>query len=67
MSAIPLRKQFITDENGNKIGVILPMTEYLLVESLLQQSSKIADSRRQFRQKRMQHAVAIMQEEYSKL
>ena len=32
-----IRKQFITDVYGRQIGVILPIEDYILVESLLRQ------------------------------
>ena len=32
-----LKRQFITDGEGNAIGVILPLEEYALVEELLEQ------------------------------
>ena len=32
-----LKRQFITDTEGNPIGVILPLEEYSLIEKLLKQ------------------------------
>jgi len=32
-----LRRQFITDSNGNPIGVILPLDEFALIEQTLEQ------------------------------
>ena len=37
MTAIILKRQFITDVSGNPIGVILPLAEFALVEDVLEQ------------------------------
>lgn len=37
MSATLLKRQFITDAAGNRIGVILPIEEYSLIEEALDQ------------------------------
>ncbi len=66
MSLTLLSKQFVTDENGKQIGVILPMADYLLVESLLRQHQPKPVSAREQRQKQLQRAVEIMYEEYAK-
>lgn len=39
-----LKRQFITDESGNRIGVILPMEEYNLVKSVLEQTPHTDDT-----------------------
>ena len=39
MSTTILKRQFITDADGNPIGVILPLEEYALIEDLLEQHS----------------------------
>lgn len=35
-----LKRQFITDADGNPIGVILPLEEYALVQETLEQRSR---------------------------
>jgi hypothetical protein len=35
--ATTLKRQFITDAEGNPIGVILPLEEYALIEQILEQ------------------------------
>lgn len=65
MSLTLLSKQFVTDENGKQIGVILPMADYLLVESLLRQHQQKPVSAREQRRKKLQRAVEIMQKEYA--
>jgi hypothetical protein len=37
MSTTTLKRQFITDADGNPIGVILPLEEYALIEDFLDQ------------------------------
>jgi hypothetical protein len=37
MTTTILKRQFITDADGNPIGVILPMEEYALIEEILEQ------------------------------
>jgi hypothetical protein len=37
MSTILLKRQYITDEMGNPIGVILPLNEFALVKDILEQ------------------------------
>jgi hypothetical protein len=37
MTTKVLKRQFITDTEGNPIGIILPLTEYELVEPILAQ------------------------------
>ncbi|MCZ7668996.1 MAG: hypothetical protein M5U34_18300 [Chloroflexi bacterium] len=37
MATMVLKRQFITDTEGNPIGIILPLTEYALVEPILAQ------------------------------
>jgi hypothetical protein len=59
-------KQFVTDEAGNQIGVILPIADYLLVESLLRQHQPKPVPTREQRRKQLQRAVEIMHEEYAK-
>jgi hypothetical protein len=66
MSLTLLRKQYVIDEEGNHIGVILPMADYLLIEPLLQQSEQKAASAREHRRKRLQLAAEVMREEYAK-
>lgn len=66
MNSTMLSKQFVTDEAGNQIGVILPMADYLLVESLLRQHQQKPVSTREQRRKKLQRAAEIMQEEYAK-
>lgn len=66
MSSTLLGRQFITDEEGNCIGVILPMADYLLVEPLLRQHKQKPESAQEHRRTRLQRAAEIMQEEYAK-
>lgn len=40
MNQTTLSKQFITDNQGRQIGVILPMNDYLLVEPILRQQEQ---------------------------
>lgn len=65
MSAIVLRKQYVTDEDGNQIGVILPIADYLVIEPLLRLRKSKPESVQAQRQKRMTRAAEIMQEEYA--
>lgn len=37
MATMVLKRQFITDTEGNPIGIILPLTDYALVEPILAQ------------------------------
>jgi hypothetical protein len=37
MTTTTLKRQFITDADGNPIGVILPLEEYALIEEILEQ------------------------------
>jgi hypothetical protein len=37
MSTSVLKRQYITDANGNRIGVILPLEEFALIEQVLEQ------------------------------
>ena len=39
MTTTILKRQFITDEGGNPIGVILPISEFALVKEILEQRS----------------------------
>lgn len=39
MTTTVLKRQFITDEGGNPIGVILPISEFALVKEILEQRS----------------------------
>jgi len=41
MSVAVLKRQFITDEAGNPIGVILPLKEFALVKDILEQHPKV--------------------------
>ncbi len=65
MNAIAHHKQFVTDENGNHIGVILPMADYLLIEPLLREHSSKAETTREDRRQKLQRAAEIMREEYA--
>lgn len=66
VSSTLLQKQFITDEEGHRIGVILPIDDYSFVEPLLRQRAKRSSRAREHRHERLQRAVDVMQEEYSK-
>ena len=66
MSLTLLRKQYVIDEEGNHIGVILPMADYLTIEPLLRQREKKMLSAREHRHKRLQLAAEVMREEYAK-
>lgn len=66
MSLTLLRKQYVTDEQGNHIAVILPMADYLTIEPLLQQREQKPVSAREHRRKRLQLAAEVMREEYAK-
>jgi hypothetical protein len=37
MTTTILKRQYITDANGNPIGVILPLEEFTLIEQVLEQ------------------------------
>jgi hypothetical protein len=52
MTTTVLKRQFITDAEGNPIGVILPLSEYALVEPILTQheTSSVADKAAQMEQ-----------------
>jgi hypothetical protein len=65
MSATVVHKQYVTDEEGNHIGVILPIADYLVIEPLLRQRESKPELAEAQRQKRMERAVEIMQEEYA--
>ncbi|MEE8585327.1 MAG: hypothetical protein V3T83_10795 [Acidobacteriota bacterium] len=41
-----MKRQFITDEKGEKVGVILPIEEYSQVESLLRKRSTQGDEKK---------------------
>jgi hypothetical protein len=43
MSTTTLKRQFITDEEGNPIAVILPLEEFALVRDILDQRSRTTD------------------------
>jgi hypothetical protein len=64
MNLIVQHKQFVTDENGNHIGVILPMADYLLIEPLLRERKQKPKTREHRRQK-LQRAAEIMRAEYT--
>lgn len=40
MTTLVIKRQFITDVEGNPIGVILPLSEYALVEPILAQQER---------------------------
>jgi hypothetical protein len=42
MTTTMLKRQYITDANGNPIGIILPLEEFALIEQVLEQ--RLADS-----------------------
>jgi len=65
MNSIAQHKQFVTDENGNHIGVILPMADYLLIESFLREHRPKAETARENRRQKLHRAVEIMREEYA--
>jgi hypothetical protein len=65
MSATVVHKQYVTDEEGNHIGVILPIADYLVIEPLLRQRESKPELAEAQRQKRLERAVEIMQEEYA--
>ncbi len=66
MSSTLLRKQYVIDEAGNHIGVILPMADYLTIEPLLRQREQKAEPAHEHRRKRLQLAAEVMREEYAK-
>jgi hypothetical protein len=43
MTTTTLKRQFITDAEGNPIAVILPMEEFALVKDVLDQRDRTAD------------------------
>jgi hypothetical protein len=43
MTTATLKRQFITDAEGNPIAVILPMEEFALVKDILDQRSRAND------------------------
>jgi hypothetical protein len=43
MTTATLKRQFITDAEGNPIAVILPMEEFALVKDILDQRSRTND------------------------
>jgi len=65
MNAILLRKQFVTDESGNHIGVILPIADYLLIEPLLRECKPKPETARERRRQKLQRAAEIMRAEYA--
>lgn len=65
MNVIVHNKQFVTDENGNHIGVILPMADYLIIESLLQDRKPKLEIAREQRRQKLQRAAEIMRAEYA--
>jgi len=65
MNSIAQHKQFVIDERGNHIGVILPMADYLLIESLLRERSQKPKTARESRRQKLQRAAEIMREEYA--
>jgi len=42
MTTITLKRQFITDATGQPVGVIVPLEEFALVETLLRQQQTVA-------------------------
>jgi hypothetical protein len=42
MTTTILKRQYITDADGNPIGIILPLEEFALIEQILQQ--RLSDS-----------------------
>lgn len=42
MTTTTLKRQYITDANGNPIGIILPLEEFALIEQVLEQ--RLSDS-----------------------
>lgn len=66
MSSALAHKQYVIDEAGNHIGVILPMADYLMIEPLLRQREQKNESPREHRRKRLQLAAEIMRAEYAK-
>jgi hypothetical protein len=65
MNSIAQHKQFVIDESGNHIGVILPMADYLLIESLLRERRQKPETARENRRLKLQRAAEIMREEYA--
>ncbi|MBL7201287.1 MAG: hypothetical protein ISS56_14200 [Anaerolineae bacterium] len=43
MTTTILKRQFITDEEGNPVAVILPMEEFALVKDILDRRSQTTD------------------------
>ena len=43
MTTTTLKRQFITDEEGNPIAVILPLEEFALVKDILDRRSQATD------------------------
>jgi hypothetical protein len=43
MTTTTLKRQFITDAEGNPVAVILPMEEFALVKELLEQRDRTTD------------------------
>jgi len=52
MTTTVLKRQFITDAGGNPIGVILPLSEFALVQEILEQRPRLQeiDQLKQMRQ-----------------
>ncbi len=65
MNPATLQKQYVVDEKGNQIGVILPMADYLLIEPLLRRQVQAHESAKERRIKKLQRAAEIMKEEYA--
>lgn len=65
MNSVVQHKQFVTDENGNHIGVILPIADYLLIESFLSERCSKPETARELRRQKLQRAAAIMREAYA--
>jgi len=66
MSSTVLHKQFVTDEDGNHIGVIIPIADYLAIEPLLQKRERLVRATKRQRRDQLLRTAEIMQKEYAK-
>lgn len=62
MNALVFNRHIITDEAGTPVGVILPMEEYRLVESILDQHSSVMDGDKVAQIEQAAHDPLFMQD-----
>ena len=62
MNTLAFSRHIITDETGNPVGVILPMEEYRLVESILDQHLRMTDGDKVAQIEQAAHDPLFMQD-----